>query len=224
MDAVRTAEVMRELEKLYPEARPELNFSNPYETLVATMLSAQCTDKQVNKVTPAVFRDFPDARAMAAIDADTLYDSAEERDHVMQGSVMATLSRKLLTNSIGVLFDLLGKLGNKKAIKSAANFLSTSIYILFRYLHQSAPEQNSEGFFSVAETKFVSGISLIDMYVNEGEFLEGVYSERKNENFPDLSHDAMTKAYPGTYQSLLQIIHTCGERLNHETEKLKSPN
>ena len=158
------------------------------------------------------------------IDADTLYDSAEERDHVMQGSVMATLSRKLLTNSIGVLFDLLGKLRNKKAIKSAANFLSTSIYILFRYLHQSAPEQNSEGFFSVAETKFVSGISLIDMYVNEGEFLECVYSERKNENFPDLSHDAMTKAYPGTYQSLLQIIHTCGERLNHETEKLKSPN
>ena len=46
---------------------------SPYETLVATMLSAQCTDKQVNKVTPAVFRDFPDAHAMAAIDAETLY-------------------------------------------------------------------------------------------------------------------------------------------------------
>lgn len=57
----------------YPEARPELHFSNPYETLVAVMLSAQCTDKQVNKVTPAVFRDFPDVASMAATDADTLY-------------------------------------------------------------------------------------------------------------------------------------------------------
>ncbi len=70
---VRKGEILRVLRETYPEAKPELNFTNPYETLVATMLSAQCTDRQVNKVTPAVFRDFPDARAMAAIDADTLY-------------------------------------------------------------------------------------------------------------------------------------------------------
>lgn len=70
---VQKGEILRLLRETYPDARPELNFTNPYETLVATMLSAQCTDKQVNKVTPAVFRDFPDARAMAAIDADTLY-------------------------------------------------------------------------------------------------------------------------------------------------------
>jgi len=70
---VRKKEILRVLEESYPDARPELNFSNPYETLVAVMLSAQCTDKQVNKVTPAVFRDFPDVASMAAIDADTLY-------------------------------------------------------------------------------------------------------------------------------------------------------
>ena len=155
------------------------------------------------------------------IDADALYDVTGEKDNVMQGSVMATLARKLIVNSVGILFDLLGKIGNKKAIRGASNFLSTSVYILFRYLHQSAPQQNSEGFFSVPETKFVSGISLIDMYVNEGEFLEGVYNERKNGDFPDLSHDAMAKAYPGTYQSLLQIIHSCGERLNHRAERLR---
>lgn len=65
--------ILRILAETYPDAKPELNFSNPYETLVAVMLSAQCTDKQVNKVTPAVFRDFPDVASMAAIDADTLY-------------------------------------------------------------------------------------------------------------------------------------------------------
>lgn len=70
---VQKGEILRLLHETYPDAGPELNFTNPYETLVATMLSAQCTDKQVNKVTPAVFRDFPDARAMAQIDADTLY-------------------------------------------------------------------------------------------------------------------------------------------------------
>ena len=65
--------ILKTLAETYPDAKPELNFSNPYETLVAVMLSAQCTDKQVNKVTPAVFRDFPDVASMAAIDADTLY-------------------------------------------------------------------------------------------------------------------------------------------------------
>ena len=72
MDAVRAAEVMRELEKLYPEARPELNFSNPYETLIATILSAQCTDKRVNMVTERLFPLFPDAFAMAKLEPEDL--------------------------------------------------------------------------------------------------------------------------------------------------------
>ena len=58
--------ILAELEKTYPDARPELNFRNPYETLVAVMLSAQCTDKQVNKVTPALFERYPDVESMAA--------------------------------------------------------------------------------------------------------------------------------------------------------------
>ena len=150
------------------------------------------------------------------IDAESLYDVTGERDNIMQGSVMATLSRKLIANSVGVLFDLLGKLGNKQAIKGASNYLSTAVYILYRYLHQTAPAENSEGFFSVPETRFVSGMPLVDMYYSESQYLEGIYCERKKGNFPDLSHDAMSEAYPGTYQSLLQIVHTCGERLNAE--------
>ena len=46
---------LEKLEEMYPEAKAELQFTNPYEMLVATILSAQCTDKQVNRVTPAVF-------------------------------------------------------------------------------------------------------------------------------------------------------------------------
>ncbi len=52
------------------EAESELNFSNNFELLVAVMLSAQCTDKRVNMVTPALFKAFPDAKSMSAATAD----------------------------------------------------------------------------------------------------------------------------------------------------------
>lgn len=64
--------LLAELRRLYPAAKPELNFSIPYETMVATILSAQCTDKRVNEVTPAVFRDFPTVAAMAATEPEVL--------------------------------------------------------------------------------------------------------------------------------------------------------
>ena len=65
--------ILDKLEEMYPEAKAELVFSNPYEMLVATMLSAQCTDKQVNKVTPAVFERWPDANAMAEAKVEELF-------------------------------------------------------------------------------------------------------------------------------------------------------
>ena len=66
------AAVMAELAKLYPEARPELNFSNPFETLIATILSAQCTDRRVNQVTARLFPEYPNAKAMAALEPEQL--------------------------------------------------------------------------------------------------------------------------------------------------------
>lgn len=73
MPSVSKKAILAALRESYPEAGPELNFSNPYETLVATILSAQCTDKQVNKVTPAVFARWPDATAMAGASLDELF-------------------------------------------------------------------------------------------------------------------------------------------------------
>lgn len=65
-------EVLRILSETYPDAKPELNFTNPFELLIATILSAQCTDKQVNKCTPALFRDHPNAAIMAEMTPDEL--------------------------------------------------------------------------------------------------------------------------------------------------------
>jgi endonuclease-3 len=54
------------LKRAYPDAHCELNFSNPLELLVATILSAQCTDKLVNRVTPSLFQQYPSAAEYAA--------------------------------------------------------------------------------------------------------------------------------------------------------------
>ena len=72
MDRKQAALVMEALRALYPEAKPELNFRNPYETLVATILSAQCTDKRVNMVTERLFPLYPDAFAMSRLTPEEL--------------------------------------------------------------------------------------------------------------------------------------------------------
>ena len=57
----------------FPEAATELHFSSPYELLCAVMLSAQCTDKRVNMVTPALFKAFPTVQDMAAATPEQIY-------------------------------------------------------------------------------------------------------------------------------------------------------
>ncbi len=62
--------LLERLGAIYPEATCALHWRTPYELLVATMLSAQCTDVRVNKVTPALFERFPDAAAAAAVEPE----------------------------------------------------------------------------------------------------------------------------------------------------------
>src|SRR5271167_4658591 len=61
----RAARLSAALARLYPEARISLDFSTPWQCLVATILSAQCTDERVNRTTPELFRRLPDVSAMA---------------------------------------------------------------------------------------------------------------------------------------------------------------
>jgi len=69
---VRAPEVIRRLEAAYPDARVALRFSNPLECLVATILSAQCTDEKVNEVTETLFVKYPTAAAYLAVPEDEL--------------------------------------------------------------------------------------------------------------------------------------------------------
>src|SRR5246500_4450885 len=61
----RVAQLIKVWPKVYPDAHTELNFKSPLELLIATILSAQCTDKRVNMVTPALFKKYRTAKDYA---------------------------------------------------------------------------------------------------------------------------------------------------------------
>ena len=64
----RARKIDRVLAETYPDARSELDFENPFQLLVVTVLSAQTTDRRVNAVSPRLFAEYPDAHAMAPMD------------------------------------------------------------------------------------------------------------------------------------------------------------
>ncbi len=69
--AVHLLEILR---TTYPDAHCELNYEGPFQLLVATILSAQCTDVRVNMVTPALFKKYPDAKSLAAARQEDVED------------------------------------------------------------------------------------------------------------------------------------------------------
>ena len=70
--AARAEALARRLEAAYPDAHCSLDFASPFQLVIATILSAQCTDKRVNMVTPELFRRWPDPAALAAAAARDL--------------------------------------------------------------------------------------------------------------------------------------------------------
>ena len=89
VDTSNSAATLRILKKTYPDAHCELDFTNPLELMVATILSAQCTDRRVNNVTPALFNKYPTAASYAAADRAEL-----------EGMIMSTGFFRNKANSI----------------------------------------------------------------------------------------------------------------------------
>lgn len=67
-----SGEILKRLEEHYPEAKPALHFASPFQLLIATILSAQTTDRQVNAVTDGLFETHPDAASMAGLNQSEL--------------------------------------------------------------------------------------------------------------------------------------------------------
>ena len=74
---VRAIVIYRQLSKNYPNVRCELDYKNAFQLLVATVLSAQCTDKRVNQTTPALFKKYPNPQKMAKADLKDIQNSVK---------------------------------------------------------------------------------------------------------------------------------------------------
>ena len=152
------------------------------------------------------------SREGSMLTSEEILNAADE-GNVLQGSVLATLQSKLLGGAIGVLFGLLGKLGDKKAINAAAEFLSSAVYQLYRQLYRAAGA--NEGYFALNSAACAMDLAAADMKLSQLRYtcaLHGQATQKKP--FPDLSSEAVAAAYPGRNQSLTQVLSTADARLN----------
>jgi endonuclease-3 len=99
---VRAKAIYRILSKNYPNVRCELDYKNPYQLLVATVLSAQCTDKRVNQTTPALFKKYNSIKKMASADLKDLQRLVKSTGFYRAKSRnIKMLSQKILTEFNG---------------------------------------------------------------------------------------------------------------------------
>ena len=154
------------------------------------------------------------SRDGVVIAAEELYDISDEKNNSIRGGVLALLSKKLLVNSIGVLFGLLGKTGSREAVQATANYLSTAVYTMYRRLYDANPDNNPD-FFSVPPRHFRAGLAEADMKCCEAELSDALAAHVKAKGpMPEMTNDALARDYPVLYQSVLQVIHNTGERVN----------
>ena len=97
----RAQGILRGLHKLYPDADCEMDYRNPLQLLVATILSAQCTDKRVNMVTPALFKKYPTAKALAAADLTALEGTIRSTGFFRSKALSIRETAKMLVERFG---------------------------------------------------------------------------------------------------------------------------
>ena len=114
--------MLRYFREQMPEVHTELEFGSEFQLLVAVVLSAQCTDKRINQVTPELFRRFPDARSMAQVDADEVlsyissvsYPNAKAEHLVKMARMLVERHGGEVPSDMNMLLDLPG-VGRKTA-------------------------------------------------------------------------------------------------------------
>jgi endonuclease-3 len=102
----RVRALVKRFRQVYPNAHCELNFKNPLQLLIATILSAQCTDKRVNMVTPKLFKKYPTAAAFANSNPATL------ENEIRSTGFFRSKTKSIRAASAAIVSDYGGVLGN----------------------------------------------------------------------------------------------------------------
>ena len=153
------------------------------------------------------------SRDGTTISAGDVYDSSAEKGNVLKGPIIAMLQKKLVVNTTSMLFDLLGKIGDKDTIEAVSAYLGSALFKLYRHLYRAGG--NEEKYMAVDNCSFNSGAVDADMHLFEAKYAASLEAVRASgKEFPDLSHDALKQQYPGTHQSALQIFHAAADRVN----------
>jgi endonuclease-3 len=119
-------------EQARPTAQTELHYSDPFQLLVATILSAQCTDKRVNMTTPALFAAFPDAAAMAKATPEEIFAYIHSISYPNNKSKhLAGMARKLVEDFGGVVPDDVDELQTLPGVgRKTANVIASVVFNL----------------------------------------------------------------------------------------------
>ena len=152
------------------------------------------------------------SRDGAMIEASERYDAADEKSS-LKGSILATLQKKLVMNTAGLLFDLLGKSGDRAAITAAGDYLSGALYTLLRSLYRRCG--GNEDFFAITAEDYTGGAVELDMTMSRLRYLRALNG---CDGLPELTSDDLT-SLPGLGQSAAQVLHNVDERVNHHTEE-----
>lgn len=157
------------------------------------------------------------SRDGSMIRADELYDSSDERAS-LRGNIAATLQKKLLVNTINLLFELLGALGKREAISAAGNYIGATLYRLYRALFRRAGAK--ESFFSLRSGDFSAGAVDATMHLSMVAYEQALDEHREEQgDFPSLDGAALAEKYGALAQSLTQVLHATEEQTNHLLER-----
>jgi len=122
-------EVLERIKSMYANASSGLIFNNPYETLVATILSAQCTDRQVNKVTPMVFAVYPTLAEMTKANEENLFDMVKSCGFKSKARNIINACKMIQSDYQGVVPDTLESLTKLPGVgRKTANVILAFAY------------------------------------------------------------------------------------------------
>lgn len=126
----RVKATVETLEKLYPDAICSLEYSDPFQLLIATRLSAQCTDKRVNMVTPDLFREFPTAEKMANADIGRVEELIKTCGlYKTKAKDLVGIGKMLMENYGGVVPDTIEELTKLPGVgRKTANLVCGDIF------------------------------------------------------------------------------------------------
>ncbi len=126
----RFEKIITWFEKNVPIAETELNYKTPFELLVAVILSAQCTDKRVNMVTPKLFRDFPTPEAMAVTTSEVIFEYIRSVTYPNNKSKhLVAMAKKLVDDFGGKIPDNVKDLQTLQGVgRKTANVIASVIF------------------------------------------------------------------------------------------------